>query len=368
MTLKFLLEKEFKQLARNKIMLALTGFFPLMVILVMPWAATMDIKNIRLTVVDNDRSPLSEEFVDKLAHSTYFRLVGTSPNYREGIEAVEVGEADMVLEIPDDFENSLTNTGSVPVQVSVNAVNSMLGSMAQSYITTFCREFSQDLQAANPDTAGIPTVQMTSISKFNPTMDYKYTMIPALIMISLLVLCGYLSALNIVVEKEQGTIEQLNVTPISRTSFVFAKLIPFWIIGFVSLTLGFFFAWLVYGLSPAGSLGWLYFFSALFIFAMTGFGLVISNKSSTLQQAVFVMFFFAMIFIMLSGLLTPVDSMPAWAQVISALCPTTYIVDALRNIYLKGSGFLDLLPDFIALATMLVVFNVWAVLSYKKSE
>ena len=175
-------------------------------------------------------------------------------------------------------------------------------------------------------------MQMTSISKFNPTMDYKYTMIPALIMISLLVLCGYLSALNIVVEKEQGTIEQLNVTPISRTSFVFAKLIPFWIIGFVSLTLGFFFAWLVYGLSPAGSLGWLYFFSALFIFAMTGFGLVISNKSSTMQQAVFVMFFFAMIFIMLSGLLTPVDSMPAWAQVISALCPTTYIVDGEGNI------------------------------------
>lgn len=354
---------------RNRIMLALTGIFPLMVILVMPWAATMDIKNIRLTVVDNDHSPYSTEFVNKLENSTYFNLIGTSPDYREGIEAVELGIADMVVEIPAGFEAALVNEGGAAIQVSVNAVNSILGTTAQTYITTFCREFSEQLQAGNAGTATtMPTIRMTSISKFNPTMDYKYTMIPGLIMITVLVLCGYLPALNIVQEKETGTIEQLNVTPISRTSFIFAKLIPFWFIGLASLTIGFFFAWLVYGLVPAGSLGLLYFFSALFILTMTGLGLVISNKSSTLQQAVFVMFFFAMVFIMLCGLLTPVDSMPVWAQSIAALFPTTYIVDVLRNVYLKGSGFTDLLVDFVALVIMLVSYNVWAVFSYKKSE
>ena len=370
MTLKFLLEKEFKQLMRNKIMLVLTVVFPLMVILVMPWAATMDIKNIRVTVVDSDRSPLSGQFIEKLGNSTYFRLVGTSYNYAEGIDAVEVGTADMVLEIPAGFEVDFVNEGGVPVQVSINAVNSIKGVMGQSYITTFCQEFSRDQQAARPTaSAGVaPTIEVSTLNKFNPTLDYKFTMVPGLIMITAIVLCGFLPALNIVTEKELGTIEQLNVTPISRTSFIFAKLIPFWLIGLMSLTLGFLFAWLVYGLVPAGSLWLLYLFSVIFILTMTGFGLVISNKSSTMQQAVFVMFFFVMICIMLCGLLTPVDSMPDWAQAIAALTPTKYMVNVLRCIYLKGSGLTDLLPDFIALSAMMLFFNVWAVRSYKKSE
>lgn len=370
MTLKFLLEKEFKQLMRNKIMLVLTVVFPLMVILVMPWAATMDIKNIRVTVVDSDRSPLSGQFIEKLGNSTYFRLVGTSYNYAEGIDAVEVGTADMVLEIPAGFEVDFVNEGGVPVQVSINAVNSIKGVMGQSYISTFCQEFSRDQQAARPTASAAitPTIEVSTLNKFNPTLDYKFTMVPGLIMITAMVLCGFLPALNIVSEKELGTIEQLNVTPISRTSFIFAKLIPFWIIGLMALSLGFFFAWLVYGLFPAGSLALLYLASMLFILTMTGFGLVISNKSSTMQQAVFVMFFFAMLFIMLCGLLTPVGSMPDWAQAIAALTPTKYIVNAFRCIYLKGSGLTDLLPDLIALSAMMLFFNVWAVRSYKKSE
>ena len=370
MTLRFLLEKEFKQLIRNKIMLVLTVVFPLMVILVMPWAATMDIKNIRLTVVDNDHSPLSEQFIEKLSNSSYFRLVGTSYNYREGIHAVEVGTADMVLEIPSGFESDFINGWNVPVQVSINAVNSIKGVMGQSYINTFCQMFMEEQQAAHPTADGNnrPAIELNTINLFNPTLDYKFSMIPGLIMITAIVLCGFLPALNIVTEKEQGTIEQLNVTPISRTSFIFAKLIPFWIIGVVTLSLGFLFAWLIYGLVPAGSVGLLYFFSIIFIFTMTGFGLVISNKSSTMQQAVFVRFFFVMIFIMLCGLLTPVNSMPDWAQAIAALTPTKYMVNALNCIYLKGSGFMDLLPDIIALTAMLLFFNVWAVLSYKKSE
>lgn len=370
MTLTFLLEKEFKQLFRNKIMLVMIVIFPLIVMLIMPWAATMDIKNIRLTVIDNDRSPLSEQFVERVQNSTYFNLMSSTQNYNEGINEVEVGHADMALEIPSGFENTLVNRGYAPIQVSVNAVNSIKGIMGQSYIHMLCNEFSQDYLSTfqNAEAMPMPKIEVITRNLYNPTLDYKHTMIPGLIMITIIVLCGFLPALNIVIEKEQGTIEQLNVTPISKSMFILAKLIPFWIIGFLSLSLGYFFAWLVYGLVPVGSFGVLYLFSGLFILTMTGFGLVISNKSSTMQQAIFVMFFFIIIFVMLCGLLTPVNSMPDWAQAIAALTPTKYMVNVLRCVYLKGSGLIDLMPDLIILSVMMVFVNVWAVLSYRKSE
>jgi ABC-2 type transport system permease protein len=169
-------------------------------------------------------------------------------------------------------------------------------------------------------------------------------------------------------EKEMGTIEQLNVTPVGKSTFILAKLIPFWMVGFVAASFGFLFAWFIYGLLPVGSVVTLYLFSGLFIFTMTGFGLIISNHSSTIQQAIFVMFFFVIIFIMLCGLLTPVDSMPDWAQFITGLTPTKYIVHALQCVYLKGSNVWDLKLDFIALTTMMLFFNIWAILSYRKSK
>lgn len=161
--------------------------------------------------------------------------------------------------------------------------------------------------------------------------------------------------------------EQINVTPITKTMFIISKLMPYWIIGFIILTITFGVAYLSYGLIPVGSLMTIYFFAAIFIFGISGFGLVISNYSNTMQQAMIV-FFFMLILILLSGLFTPVESMPQWAQNITILNPLKYFMQVMRLVYLKGSDISQLYSQFVALISFAVFFNVLAILSYKKSK
>jgi ABC-2 type transport system permease protein len=368
MVLKFLIEKEFKQLIRNPFMPKLIFIFPMMIMFIMPWAATLDVKNIKVVVVDNDRSSLSERFSDKIARSTYFNFKGTAQSYNDGIAELEYGRADLVLEIPAGFENDLVNLGTTPIQISINAVNSIKGNFGQVYMSALAAEFSEEYAGTSNAmlTAAMPKVNISVLNMHNPYLDYKFTMIPGLMMIIVLMLCGFLPAVNIVSEKEVGTIEQINVTPVGKFTFIIAKLIPYWLVGLVALSLGFVIAWALYGLTPAGSLLTIYFFAMLFILTMTGAGLVVSNHSSTMQQSIFVMFFFVIIFVMMSGLLTPVQSMPTWAQAISAATPTKYFVDVMRDVYLKGSTIADLWVQALALSGMAILLNTWAVRSYRK--
>ena len=192
-------------------------------------------------------------------------------------------------------------------------------------------------------------------------------MLPALMVMLLTLIAGILPALNIVGEKEAGTIEQINVTPVKRIVFIFSKLLTYWIIGFFLLSLCMGLAALIYGLVPAGSLLTIYFFAGIYIFTISGFGLVISNYSNTLQQAMFVMFFFVMIFVLMSGLFTPVASMPDWAQKITIFNPLKYLMQVMRMVYLKGSDITNMLPQLFALLGFALFFNCWAVISYKKS-
>lgn len=193
-------------------------------------------------------------------------------------------------------------------------------------------------------------------------------MVPAILVMVLAMVCGFLPALNIVNEKEKGTMEQMNVTPVKRLTFIFAKLVPFWVAGYFVFSLAIFIAYFMWHLYPIGSIGLLYVFATIFILSFSGFGLVISNYASTVQQAMFMMFFFVITFIFMSGLYTPIENMPGWAQMISHFSPLKYIIQVLRMVYLKGSGFMDLLPSFIALSSFALFFNGWAVLSYRKSS
>ena len=213
-----------------------------------------------------------------------------------------------------------------------------------------------------------PVINIDTQGRFNPYLDYKVFMVPALMAQLLMMLCGFLPALHSVSEKEFGTIEQINVTPVSKFTFILAKLIPYWIAGILILTIGIILAWLVYGLVPAGHLWLLYFFALLFIIVISGMGLVVSNYSQTMQQAMFVMFFFVIIIMLMSGLFTPINSMPEWAQTITIANPLKYFIQVTRMVYLKGSGFSDLIMQFIALFLMAIALNGWAVFSYKKNS
>jgi ABC-2 type transport system permease protein len=366
---KYLIEKEFRQLKRNPFLPRLIVIFPVMVLLVFPWAADFEMKNINLCVIDSDHSPWSGQLTNEVVSSGYFRLTATPAAYNEAMRLIETDEADVILEIPKDFEKSLVTSGNAKVLISANTVNGTKGGLSSYYLMGIVNEFAGDKRqelALPVETAVIPTIEIVPQNRFNTNLNYKVFMIPALMVMLLTMLCGFLPAMNIVMEKEAGTIEQINVTPVSRFTFILSKLIPFWIIGLFVITISFGLVFLVYGLFPKGSLGTIYFFTAVYILAVSGLGLVISNYSETVQQAMFVIYFFMMILIVMSGLFTPINSMPHWAQVITWFNPLKYLMQVMRMVFLKGSGLADLQNQFFALAGFAVFFNTWAVWSYRK--
>lgn len=369
--LRFLLEKEFKQIMRNSFVPRIIIFMPIMMMLVLPWAANQEIKNVKLSVVDHDRSTYSERLIQKITSSGYFTLTDFSPTGNEAMKSIESGDADIILEIEDDFEGNLVKEGSGKVMISSNAVNGVKAGLGSSYLAAILTDFSTDLRTdagVQMAKGAVPSFSVMPQYKFNPHLDYKVFMVPALMVMLLTILGGFLPALNIVGEKEAGTIEQINVTPVGKMTFVLGKLIPYWCIGFVVLIVCMSLAVFVYGLFPQGSFLTVCLFASIYVLALSGMGLVISNYSDTMQQAMFVMFFFILIFNLMSGLFTPVSSMPDWAQTITLFNPLKYFVDVMRLIYLKGSGFLDLTTPFFALCGFAAVFNVWAVRSYRKNN
>ncbi len=342
------------------------------VILQWIWAVNLEIKNIQLNIVDNDHSAISQRLVNKIAASTYFRLVEVPASYEEGLRNIEIGTADIVMEIPRHLERDWMNGEDTHILIAANAVNGTKGGLGSSYLSSIINDYAAELRSEYPATATVsgafPSIGIDTQGLFNPNLNYKLYMIPALMVMLLTLICGFLPALNIVSEKEVGTIEQINVTPVPKFIFILAKLLPYWLIGFVVLTVCFILAWLIYGIVPVGHFLLIYFFAVLFVLVMSGFGLVISNYSATMQQSMFVMWFCLLVVILMSGLFTPISSMPEWAQLITRLNPLRYFMEVMRMVYLKGSGFFDLLPQFGVLLFFAVVFNSWAVISYRKNN
>ena len=336
------MEKEFKQILRNKFLSKLIFVLPVTTIVIFPFVTNQDVQDVKLAVVDQDRSPLSERLVQKASDSGYFRLADVSPTYEEAMRSIETGDADIVFQIPQDFERDLYRDGN--------------------------QEIRPLSGGANTSTVAEPSADVRIRYRFNPELEYKVFMVPGLIMMLLTILGCALTALNIVGEKEAGTIEQINVSPVPKRLFILAKLMPNWIIGFIALAFGMTFGWLVHGVAPAGNLLTILLFTLVYVFVTTGIGMVISNYSDTMQQAMFVMFFFLVIMMLTSGLFTPVESMPLWMQRATAINPLQYFARAMRLVYLKGSGFAEMLSPFGWLCGFALVFNVWAVVSYKKKS
>jgi ABC-2 type transport system permease protein len=344
--------------------------FPIMVILVFPWAANQDITNINVDVVDRDYSTYSKRLTEKIAASNYFNLIAVSPSSEEALVNIEGEKADIILEIPPNFEKDLITQGKADIMISANAVNIMKGGLGSNYMASIAVDFADEIRSEliqTKENTNLPVIQVIPQGRFNAFLDYKVYMIPALLVILMTLICGFLPALNIVNEKEIGTIEQINVTPVKRFSFILAKLIPYWIIGLAIFTIFISLAALIYGLIPSGNLFTIYFSALIYILVVSGLGLIISNYSSTLQQAMFIMFFFLIILIMISGLFTPIASMPNWAQTFTLFNPLRYFIEIMRMVYLKGSSLLQLGNQLGALLIFAVVFNTWAIISYRKS-
>ena len=291
-------------------------------------------------------------------------MAQTTSEYPLAIDALEQGEVDVIVQIPADFERDMTVATPERISITANAVNATKGGMGMQYIV---QTIAHTLVELRGEKGPVKLSDLVTIeNRYNPTLNYRHYMIPALMIILFILICGFLPALSIVGEKESGSIEQINVTPISRFMFILSKLVPYWIIGLFVVTVAILVARLVYGLAPVGSIGAIYFGALLFILTISGFSLTIANFSETMQQAMFVMFFFIMIFMLMSGLLTPVDSMPVWAQRFTLILPPRYYVEILRSVYLKGTTVAELWTNYAALGIFVIIFNTLAALTYKK--
>ena len=275
--LRYLLEKEFKQIRRDRFMPKIIFIIPIMQLIILPFAANFEMRNINLSIVDNDHSVTSMQLVDKVLSSGYFRLTDRSDRYDEALTSVESNESDIILEIPSDFERDLGKEGRADVMIAANAVNGTKGGLGSSYLSSIIQDFNREKGFASMGSGR----GVASINLFNPHLSYKIYMVPGIMVFLLTIIGGSISALNIVSEKEKGTIEQINVSPVPKSLFLLSKLIPFWVIGFVLLTLAILIAWLIYGLVPEGSFGVIYLFAAVYLIAFTGFDLLLLVHTAT---------------------------------------------------------------------------------------
>lgn len=366
--LRFLLVKEFKQIFRNRIILAMVSLVPVVQLIILPFAADFEIKHLRIAVVDLDHSPSSRLLLSRVTASGYFREIARENAYRAAEALVANRQADLVVEIPPHFERDLIREQEADVFIAADAINGTNAGLGTSYLTSIIRGFNEDVRLRlGGVSTGEGQILTTASNWYNPHLNYKLLMVPGILAMLVTLIGGFLSALNVVREKEAGTMEQINVTPIKKGYFILGKLLPFWVLGQVVFTLGLATARIVYGIVPVGSVLLLYGFVALYLMGVLGFGLLVSTFCQTQQQAMLIMFFFIMVFILMSGLFTPVDVMPGWARVVVACNPLSYLIEVMRMVILKGSRLAEMLPDLGMMVVFALVLNGLAILNYRKT-
>ncbi|MDE5969257.1 MAG: ABC transporter permease [Muribaculaceae bacterium] len=362
-----LLRKEIILMRHNPLMPKVIFMMPLMVMLIIPLVANLDVKNVNIAVVDNDMSQLSRRIIADINAAEELSVIHVSQSHSAAMTEIENGNADVLLTIPFNYAvNFASASGKASVDVEANGVNATKGLLGARYVT---ESVAATLSAFSSETGiSLPNASSSIIYRYNPTLDFKNYMIPALMVVLLIIICGFLPALNLVSEKETGTIEAMNVTPVSRTIFVLSKLIPFWVIAIIVVTIGILIGRFVYGLAPAGNIGAIYLAAILFSLTMSGLGLTIANSSSTMLQTIFVMFAFIMIFQLMGGLFTPIASMPSWAQLITYIIPPRYFIEIMRSVYLKGASIIELWQQYSALAIFAIGLLSISAVTYKKKS
>ncbi len=366
---RFLIEKEFRQIFRNKILLRMMLTAPVLQLILLSYAANFEVKNLNIAVLDGDHSTFSQRLAGKFRPLDNFHFLGYLPAYRQAQQQLLAGTADLVLVIPPHFERDLYRENAAPVQLLVNAIDGSKAGIASGYAQRIIQDFNSEIVVENfPVAPG--TGQVLDIENqywYNPRLEYRTFMVPGILFELLILIGALIAALNIVREKEIGTMEQLNVTPLRKHEFILGKLIPFVVIGLAQFTVGLLVGLFLFKIPIEGSLVLMYGFAFLFLLLCVGLGLLISTLSDTQQQAMFAAFFCLVFFILLSGLFSSTENMPRWAQVLNYVNPLKYIIEVGRNVMLKGSSFADVRPQFFALLGLAVAFNFLAAWRYRKT-
>ena len=363
----FIVQKEFRQIFRNKMMKPILFVMPILQLAVLSYTADFTVKNINIYVEDKDNSALSKSLINKISASDNFNLIEVSNSFTEGFKKVETNDVDVILSIPEHFNRNLKSNQKTALSISADAINGTKAGISINYLQNIIMDFSQELMAKKGLKNTSSGIEIIKRDWYNPSLDYKFFMVPGILVLLVTMIALFLSGMNIVREKEVGTIEQLNVTPIKKHQFIIGKLLPFLIIGLIEFTIGLAVALFWFKVPFLGSIGLIYIFTTVYLILILGMGMFISTVTNTQQQAMFLSWFFSVIFILMSGLFTPIESMPVWAQKITLFNPIRYYVEVIRLVMLKGSDFTNIITNFMVISGAAVLINVLAILNYRKT-
>lgn len=361
------MQKEFRQIFRNKTMLPIIFVIPIVQLLILAFAVTFEIKNINLVIVDQDHSVASRQLVSKFTAPPFYHIKAYCDTYLQAEELLKTGKAHQILIIPTRFERDLQTETSASVQLITNAIDGSAAAIMNAYGNSIIMDYNQDIRIEQA--GGAEARQPFDIRYsywFNPELDYKTYMVPGILVLLVTIIGMFLSSMNVVREKEMGTIEQINVSPVKKYQFVIGKLLPFWFIALFELAFGLTLARIIFGIPILGSLWLIFGVASVYLLAVLGIGLFISTLVNTQQQAMFLAWFFAVVFIMMSGLFTPVDSMPEWAQQVNIVNPIAYFIKMMRMIMLKGSEFSDIIKPFSSIVVYACISLTLAIWRYRK--
>ena len=349
-TIIFILQKEFIQIFRNKALFPIIFLLPIIQLLILVNAATFEMKSIKMAVVDQDLSSTSRQLISKFEGSEFFHLEYMTFSKKEAEDLLLENKVDLVINIPDNFEKKLIRENKSEIQLQINAINGTAAGLINGYSSQILAQYNKNIRIdwLKMDVP-MQNVEVSYSYWYNPEMNYKIYMLPGILVILVTVIGMFLTAINLIREKEMGTIEQINVTPIKKYQFIIGKLVPFWIIALFELAFGLTIGFLFFDLPAVGSIWLVFLFTAIYLIVALGLGLFLTTIAHTQQQIMFLSFFFMIVFILMSGLFTPVESMPLWAQKVNILNPFSYFMKVIRMVLLKGSGLADISREIYAM-------------------
>lgn len=358
------------QIFRNKFISKAIFAVPLIQMLILVPAVTFEVKHVDLCVMDFDLSEKSRSLISRIDGSPFFTVRYSTWSDEEASNLLLDNKCSAIINIPAGFEKDLNKGTPASLLVRIDAINAMKGQLTWAYLNGVINSFNSDIIPDISDqekTLQVPQIEITNRYWYNEMLNYKYYMLPGILVILVTAIGFMLAGLNLVHEKEIGTIEQVNVTPVKKSQFIIAKMIPFFIIGLADLALGLILGKLLFNIPFEGSILLLFLGSGIFLVAVLGLALFISTFSSTQQQYMFVAFFFMIIFILMSGIFTPFESMPTWAQKFDLINPVAHLIKFNRMVMLKGSGIADVLNELLLLCGIAVIFTTFAVRKYRKT-
>lgn len=364
-----ILIKEIAQISRDRRILVLLIIAPLIQLLVIGFAATTDIREIRIAIRDRDQSWHSREYVRAIGASGYFRTFDATGAESKDMDLLVSDDANLIVEIPQDFGVRLKKGLPAAVQVLVDGSDSNMGVQGMNYLQKATRLFSSRIRTSGDQSMHGARAQMTVETRvwYNPGLVSRIYMVPGIMALVLMVTTMIATSMGLVKEKEDGTMEQVIVTPLRPFEIILGKLLPFAIIGFVAVTFALLVIRFVFVIPWRGTLGSIYLMSGLFLLTTLGMGLFVSTLAKNQQQAMTISAFFIMMpFVLLSGFAFSIDNMPFSIQCVTVIIPLKYYIIALRSIFLKGAGMADLWPHAVALLGFGVGILGLAVVSFRK--